>query len=150
MFFVADVADRVSYRPQGFRGAATSDDDVLHLSLIHISSRTSALFKAITQYGLQVPKALLKDEYGTNLAKNKRYDQILQYSSPIYPESFADIGGVLDFHIDDGRIKELFPTAKFPKLTAAKYTFEMSDHLPLWVQIRTDNDKAQLEQIIQG
>lgn len=128
----------------------TVDRDLIVVGDFNIPSRTSALFKAITQYGLQVPKALLKDEYGTNLAKDKRYDQILQYSSPIYPESFADVGGVLDFHIDDGRIKELFPTSKFPKLTPAKYTFEMSDHLPLWVQIRTDNDKAQLEQIIQG
>ena len=128
----------------------TTDRDLIVVGDFNIPSRTSPLFKAITQYGLQVPKALLKDEYGTNLAKDKRYDQILQYSSPIYPESFADVGGVLDFHIDDGRIKELFPTAKFPKLTAAKYTFELSDHLPLWVQIRTDNDKAQLEQIIQG
>jgi hypothetical protein len=31
-----------------------------------------------------------------------------------------------------------------------KFTYQMSDHLPLWIQINTDNDAQQLRQIIQG
>ncbi len=55
-------------------------------------------------------------------------------------------GGVLDFHVEDSRMNELFPKG----ITKAKYTRELSDHLPLWVQIRTDDDRARLEQRIQG
>lgn len=127
-----------------------TDRDLIVVGDYNIPSRTSPLYKAVTQYGLQVPKALLADSFGSNLAKDKRYDQILQYPSPAYPDSFADKGGILDFHIDDAHIEELFPRNNFPAMTPDKYTFELSDHLPLWIQIRTDNDRAQLEQIIQG
>jgi hypothetical protein len=32
--------------------------------------------------------------------------------------------------------------------TELEFTFQMSDHLPLWVQINTDNDKEKLDQIL--
>jgi len=73
--------------------------------------------------------------------KDKRYDQILHY--PIYPENFTDQGGVLDFYLDD--IKPLFPG-----LSKEEFTYQMSDHLPLWMQINTDIDGQQLDQIIRG
>jgi hypothetical protein len=31
-----------------------------------------------------------------------------------------------------------------------KYTFQISDHLPLWLQINTDTETQKLEQIIQS
>ncbi|MBI3853973.1 MAG: endonuclease, partial [Verrucomicrobia bacterium] len=92
---------------------------------------------------LQVPKALL-GAHGSNLEKDKRYDQILHYA--IYPENFTNAGGELDFYIDEAHIKELFPLG----LTKEKFTFQLSDHLPLWMQINTNIDGQQLEQIIQG
>ncbi|MBE0539813.1 MAG: hypothetical protein IH623_00300 [Verrucomicrobia bacterium] len=59
-----------------------------------IPTRTSPLFQAITKYGLEIPKALL-GAHGTNLAKDKRYDQILHYA--ICPDNFANADGELDF-----------------------------------------------------
>lgn len=126
------------------------DKDLIVVGDFNIPTRKSPLFKAITAKGLEIPKALLNDEFGSNLEKNKRYDQILQYPSEIYPESFAGVGGILDFHIKDELITELFPKPKFRTMTKLKYTFELSDHLPLWIQIKTDNDQAQLEQLIQN
>ena len=38
---------------------------------------------------------------------------------------------------------------KAPPLTKAEFTYQMSDHLPLWIQINTDIDGMMLEQIIQ-
>lgn len=35
-----------------------------------------------------------------------------------------------------------------PKVGKDAFTYELSDHLPLWVQINTDNDGHQLDQII--
>lgn len=100
-----------------------------------------AMYDALTSTGLVAPTALRKGSFGTNLAKDKRYDQILHY--PIYGDSFMNKGGVLDFAAGG--------TAKlFPGMSKADVTYQLSDHLPLWVQINTDNDGHQLDQIIQA
>jgi endonuclease/exonuclease/phosphatase family metal-dependent hydrolase len=119
------------------------DKDLIVMGDFNIPSRTDPLFAAITKHGLQVPKALL-GAHGTNLEKDKRYDQILHYT--IYPENFTNAGGELDFYIDEAHIKELFPDG----MTREKLTYQLSDHLPLWMQINTDIDGQKLEQIIQG
>jgi hypothetical protein len=119
------------------------DKDLIVTGDFNIASRTDALFKAITKNGLQVPKALL-GAHGTDLEKGKRYDQILHY--PIYPDNFTNAGGELDFYIDEAHIPELFPGG----LAKEKFTFQLSDHLPLWMQINVDIAGEQLEQIIQG
>jgi endonuclease/exonuclease/phosphatase family metal-dependent hydrolase len=121
----------------------SEDKDLIVMGDFNIPSRTDALFKAITKHGLQVPKALL-GAHGTNLEKDKRYDQILHYA--IYPENFSNAGGELDFYLDEARITELFPAG----LTKEAFTYQLSDHLPLWMQLRTDIDGQKLEQIIQG
>ncbi|MCW5748449.1 MAG: endonuclease/exonuclease/phosphatase family protein [Alphaproteobacteria bacterium] len=117
------------------------DKDLIVMGDFNIPARNDRFFKAITQHGLQIPTALLGLQHGSNLAKDKRYDQILH--DAIYPENFSRAGGVLDFY--DGNHKALFPD-----LTKEQFTFQMSDHLPLWLQIDTDIDGRRLDQIIQG
>ena len=51
------------------------------------------------------------------------------------------------FHISDDKIKELFPTQN---LTPDQFTFQFSDHFPLWVQIKTDIEGQRLNQIVQN
>ncbi len=102
---------------------------------------SDAMLQIITNKGLQIPNALRQRYFGTNLAKKKRYDQILHFS--IYPESFMNKGGILDFF--DGDFGPLFPGKKHHACT-----YELSDHLPLWVQISTDIEGHRLDQIIQG
>ncbi len=119
------------------------DKDLIVMGDYNIASRDDPLFKAITKHGLQIPKALL-GAHGTNLEKDKRYDQILHY--PIYPDNFTNAGGELDFYIDAAHIKELFPG----NMTKEKFTFQLSDHLPLWMQINTDIAGEKLEEIVQG
>lgn len=41
-------------------------------------------------------------------------------------------------------------TPLFPKLSKEKFTFRVSDQIPLWSQVYTDNEMHQLDQIIQG
>lgn len=117
------------------------EPDIFMMGDFNIPSRSSPLFKALASSGLQIPKALLKDEFGSNLERNKRYDQILHL--PHYPENFTNLGGVLDFYQGNH-------TALFPNLNKDKFTYQMSDHLPLWIQVNTDIDVKQLHQIIQG
>jgi hypothetical protein len=107
----------------------------------NIPSRKGALFEAITSKGLSIPKALQNLEFGSDLAKGKRYDQILHF--PNYPDNFTNLGGVLDFYQGDSE-------PLFPGLGKDKFTFQVSDHLPLWMQMNTDIDGAQLDQIIRA
>ena len=100
---------------------------------------TPAQLAALTSKGLQMPGALKGKTYGTNLAQDKRYDQILQYAD--YPQNFADQAGILDFYT--GGTADLFPG-----LEKAAFTFQMSDHLPLWMQINTDIEGEKLDEII--
>jgi len=116
------------------------DKDILVMGDFNIPSRKDPLFTALTSGGLKLPKALASDDFGSNLARDKRYDQILHM--PRFVENFTNKGGVLDFYCNDHK-------ALFPDLDKAAFTYQMSDHLPLWIQINTDIDGMQLEQIIQ-
>lgn len=120
------------------------DQDIIVMGDFNIPSLDDAMFKAITQHGLQIPSALRGLAHGSNLEKDKRYDQILHYAN--YPANFTNAGGILDFFIDQDHIKELFPDG----MTKSRFTYQMSDHLPLWMQMNTDIDGQQLQQIIQG
>ena len=46
----------------------------------------------------------------------------------------------------DARINELFPGKNY---TREKFSFQLSDHFPVWVQIDTDIDGQRLTQIVQ-
>ena len=123
---------------------SAEDKDWIVMGDFNIPSREHPTFKAITKHGLQVPRKLLGLDHGSNLEKDKRYDQILHH--PIYPDNFTNAGGVLDFFIDAAHIKELFPKS----LSKEDFTYQLSDHLPLWLQMNTDIDGQQLEQIVKG
>jgi Endonuclease/Exonuclease/phosphatase family len=116
------------------------DKDIIVMGDFNIPSRQSPMFAAVTSRGLSIPAALIRDEFGSNLARDKRYDQILHYTQ--FPELFTNAGGVLDFYASDHK-------PLFPDLTKAEFTYQLSDHLPLWIQINTDIDGMVLNQIIQ-
>ena len=123
------------------KDATNEDKDMIVMGDFNIASRDDDLFRAITSKGLQIPTALQKLTFGSNLDKDKRYDQILHY--PIYPENFTNAGGVLDFYAED--IEPLFPG-----MSKADFTYQISDHLPLWMQINTGIEGRILDQMIQG
>jgi len=116
------------------------DKDIIVMGDFNIPSRDDALFQAITSKGLAIPKGLLKEEFGTNLARNKRYDQILHY--PTYDDNFSNAGGTLNFYYGDHK-------PLFPDLTKDQFTYQISDHLPIWIQLKTDIDGFILDQLIQ-
>lgn len=64
-----------------------------------------------------------------------------------HTKTFKDIGGVLDFYRDDWRT--LFPVEHYPHIMSkAGFTYQLSDHLPLWVQLDTWIDDEELDQIL--
>jgi len=119
------------------------DRDIILLGDFNIPSRGSSTFKAITKFGLTIPRALLGTK-GTNLSRKNTYDQILHYTG--YTKSIGDKGGVVDFYKNNWRV--LFPKTKFPKMTKDKFTYQLSDHLPLWVSIDTWTDDEELDQML--
>lgn len=117
------------------------DKDILVMGDFNIPSEKRPLHKAVSAKGLKIRDKLLQSTFGSNLEKSKRYDQILHL--PLFKESFINAGGVLDFYA--GNHKPLFKD-----LTKADFTYQISDHLPLWVQINTDTDQRKLEPLIHG
>lgn len=118
------------------------DRDIILMGDFNIDSFNSELYKAISKYGLRAPDAIIHSEFGSNLAKGKRYDQILHH--PVQTGSvFTDHGGVVDFY--KGNHKSLLP---YKDLTKDKFTYELSDHLPLWVQLNIDTADEEVDQLI--
>ncbi len=131
------LADWVKRRT---REAFIGDKDWLVVGDFNIPNVESPLYKAITARGLEVPKALL-GTHGTNLAADKRYDQILHL--PQFTEAKMKLGGVLDYYA--GGFEDLFPGRALDKRA---FTYELSDHLPLWVQLGTAQRGERLDEVV--
>jgi endonuclease/exonuclease/phosphatase family metal-dependent hydrolase len=116
------------------------DKDVIVQGDFNIPAVNGPLYEAIASKGLRMPPALT-GVTGTDLAKNKRYDQILHL--PTFTKSFTNKGGILDFYAGD--YASLYPNEP---MTKHEFTFELSDHLPLWVQLDTDIEDERLDQIL--
>jgi endonuclease/exonuclease/phosphatase family metal-dependent hydrolase len=141
------LADWIDTR---FQDTFVEDHDLIVMGDFNVPKIGDSLFKALTSRGLQVPDALVNlkagDQVigGSNLGKDARYDQILHL--PTLKNRFSNEGGTLDFFGSDARIKALFPDKGY---TREKFSFQLSDHFPLWVQIKTDIDGERLNQIVQ-
>jgi hypothetical protein len=133
-----------------FKDKAAEDTDLIVMGDFNTPSLDDSIFKALTSRGLQIPDSLVDLKLGditvkgSNLNKDARYDQILHL--PTLKQRFTNFGGTLDFYGSDAAIKELFPTSGY---TRTQFTFQLSDHFPVWVQIDTDIDGQRLTQIVQ-
>lgn len=118
------------------------DRDVIAIGDFNITSYRSKLYKAVTKHGLAAPSALLKAEHGSNLQKNKRYDQILHHPT-VTGSVFSKHGGVVDFYKSSHR-----SIAPYKNMSKPDFTHQLSDHLPLWVQLNVDVEDEQLDQLL--
>lgn len=118
------------------------DRDIILMGDFNIDSYESELYKSISKYGLKAPDAIIQSKFGSNLATNKRYDQILHHPQQT-GSVFTDKGGILDFYKNN--YKSLVP---YKDMTKTKFTYELSDHLPLWIQLDIDTADERLEALI--
>ena len=116
------------------------DKDIILVGDFNIPKVGDELYQAITSKGLQMPAALEGVRF-TNVAGDKNYDQILHYSYS--GKSFTANGGVVNFYQDDH-------AALFPGLSRTAFTFQLSDHFPLWVQLDTDIEGIDLDRAIRS
>jgi hypothetical protein len=141
------LADWIDTR---FSDKDVEDTDLLVMGDFNVPRMGDSLFKALTSRGLMVPDALVNLKAGdqaiggSNLSEDARFDQILHM--PTMKKRFANVGGTLDFYISDAKIKELFPTQNY---TRDKFSSQLSDHFPVWVQVKTDIDGERLTEIVQ-
>ena len=129
----------------------------------NIFAPTDATMKALTDNGWVVPEAL-QGIPGSNVPKDKTYDQIAVRPVRDWFE-WTGKAGVLDFYesVFRDEDRELYAEAMGPayetnakgkprdeKGKKAYYrtywrTFQMSDHLPMWVEVRIDYSKEYLD-----
>lgn len=121
----------------------------------NIEDRQSATYAAATSGIFKVPEnILLKNLRGTNVKGDKIYDQILYYNR------FRDItfknSGIFDFYetifdkLDgyEDRIKKHYKDKAITSKNFGDFrTYQMSDHLPLWVEMNTDHTESYLNSI---
>jgi hypothetical protein len=134
----AELKELASWVEERKNHKQVEDKDIIVMGDFNIE--TPAQLKALTSGGLEMPKALMNIK-GTNLEQTRRYDQILHY--PTFTSGFTNNGGSVDFY--QNNFKPLYPGTK---KTKQELTYELSDHLPLWVEINVDSSGEQLDQVL--
>jgi hypothetical protein len=145
-------------RPDGAVTAVrnTSPENMILLGDFNIFARGDKTFEGLTKAGFVVPEELQKLS-GSNLDQSKYYDQI---AFLVRPERFGTTSraGVFNFlksvYRDEDEavygplIGEKYTAAKNPKNYYKQWrTFQMSDHLLLWVELKIDFGTEYLEKM---
>lgn len=119
--------------------------DLLVAGDMNIPSRQSELSRAVRRHGLKLPRALAElreSEATANLSRKGVYDQILHHVTN--PARFTDNAGALDFYMGDHR-------GLYPEIDSLRdFTYQMSDHLPLWIQLDTWIEDEQIDSMLTG
>jgi endonuclease/exonuclease/phosphatase family metal-dependent hydrolase len=139
-------------------------DNLVLLGDFNIYTSGDQTMKALTDQGWVIPDALQQIP-GSNVPKDKRYDQI---AFRPHPQWFEPTGraGIFDYYqsvfrdqdeqtyipdmgsaynkTDKGKQRTV--GAKKTYYRAYWRTFQMSDHLPMWLEIRTDYSSDYLDQ----
>jgi len=142
------LADWVDTR---FKDKFVEDHDLIVMGDFNTPKIGDPLFNALTSRGLQIPEVLVELKVGqrvvrgSNLDQTARYDQILHL--PTMKARFSNYGGALDFFGSKAKIKELFPDKTY---TEQQFSYQLSDHFPIWLQVKTDIDGQRLHQIVQN
>jgi endonuclease/exonuclease/phosphatase family metal-dependent hydrolase len=136
-------------------------ENIILLGDFNIFSPKDSTLKAITDEGFLIPKPL-QSLKGSNVEKNKFYDQI---AFKVRPNRFETSGkaGIFDFYktvmrLDQekeyaesmGADYETDSSGKPRKNKTAYYktywrTFQMSDHLPMWVEVLIDHTDSYMQ-----
>lgn len=143
--------------------AQIEDENFILLGDFNILDNEDRTMKALLIGGFNIPEALLK-RTGSNIKKDKYYDQIV-YKEGKNKVKFSGNAGVFDFYeaVYNDSEKELYyedfcNTMKankkeysneiFEKKFKEWKTFQMSDHLPLWVEFDINYSDEYLKKLI--
>ena len=136
-------------------------ENIVLLGDFNIFSPKDSTLKAITDEGFVIPKEIQALK-GSNVQKNKFYDQI---AFKVHPDRFETSGkaGIFDYYKtvmtmdQEGEYAESMgpayekDTKGQPRANKSSYyktywrTFQMSDHLPMWVEVLIDHTDVYLK-----
>jgi endonuclease/exonuclease/phosphatase family metal-dependent hydrolase len=147
---IAKNAAKLSSAPQYEPGAPPLPDNLIMLGDFNIFNRKDVTMQAITDAGFVVPEEL-KSIPGSNVGKDRHYDQIAYYKNlaRLKPTGQA---GVFDFFeqvyrlVDEGAYAGE-RTAKPGSSFKDWRTYRMSDHLPMWLELSIDDSDAYLDSL---
>ena len=139
---VEEIKNLVDYFSKNYIKEA---DNMFILGDFNIEDTEAATYAAATSGKFKIPNAILTGELpGTNQLQNKIYDQILYYNR--YNNIVFSQAGVYnpynivfnDYASYESRIQSHYGK----KLAKNKFndfrSYQMSDHLPLWIEMKTD------------
>ena len=115
--------------------------------------------EALESHDFEIPEAIKEIPEGSNVARDKAYDQIA-FWKPGAERGYANLdvhgAGIFDFfeHVftDTAEDKALYDAEMQARSERTwKYTtwrtYQMSDHLPMWVELRTDFGESYLKSL---
>jgi exonuclease III len=121
----------------------------------NIEDRESETYKVATQSAFEIPDNILKKNLeGTNVKRDKIYDQIFYFNR--YKDITFKNSGIFDYYETvfnslDGyqeRIEKHLGDKPFTDKDFKDFrTYQMSDHLPLWIEMDTDHTENYLAMI---
>ncbi|WP_428852938.1 endonuclease/exonuclease/phosphatase family protein [Imbroritus primus] len=142
---LARHAGAFSGAPQECPDVAPGPGNLIMLGDFNIFNRRDVTMEAITRAGFVVPPEL-QSVPGTNVARDKHYDQIAWYRqlSQISPTRRA---GVFDFFAHVYRLEDEVQYAAVRAPSPGRSyrdwrTYRMSDHLPMWIELSLENGDA--------
>lgn len=125
-------------------------NNIFLLGDFNIENTKSDTYKAATSSVFKIPAAILKNQLkGTNVSQDKIYDQILYFNK--YKDLTFKNSGIFNFYetVFDTYQDYADRIKKHHDITAKSFnefkTYQMSDHLPLWVEMNTDHTEQYLE-----
>lgn len=168
---IKDLAAKLAERAKDMqklgptRSQRTDSENLVLLGDFNIFSQKDATFGALVDNGFIIPKQL-QARPGSNLDQSKFYDQIAFMTNPRRFE-FSGKAGVLNYNdilyrpeeedfYQDAMEKLLKYKEDKTGVSATKpaykmwRTFQMSDHLPLWCELRTDFTTEYLKSMADG
>jgi endonuclease/exonuclease/phosphatase family metal-dependent hydrolase len=130
--------------------------NMILLGDFNIFNENDETFKALTKPGFQIHPNLLGT--GSNVDQSKHFDQIA-FIAPDLKDKLEDCNaGVFNFYKHVYRMEDakIYAT-DVPKTKAGKpgnykdwRTYQMSDHLPMWIELRVDFSREYLERLAAG
>ncbi len=126
-------------------------NNIFILGDFNVESEESRTYEAATSSVFKIPSAILKSELpGSNKAQDKIYDQILYYNK--YNDITFKGAGIFNFYdvvfnkLENyaDRVAKHYDGIGSDKKFEDFKTYQMSDHLPLWVEMDTDHTEGYL------
>jgi len=150
------------------RAMAEHDSDAENFFFLlgdfNIIGKKHVTWQSLHSNGFKVPEQLAEIPEGSNVERDKAYDQIAYWEGVEQGKrgsTAVDVGnaGIFDYYKevfregsdDPGGEDERYYTGKIknPKVSYREWrTYQMSDHLPMWLELRTDFGNDYLDGIV--